>query len=92
MVYRDSFFLITTLSCTFICEKNGAPRDLVTNTYRLYICVCVCVCIYIYMYVFTYTYLYIGFPGGVNAGDTSDEGLIPRSERSPRGGYGNPLQ
>ena len=55
-------------------------------------CVCVRVYIYIYIYVFTYTYLYIGFPGGVNAGDTSDEGLIPRSERSPRGGYGNPLQ
>ena len=27
-----------------------------------------------------------------NAGDTRDEGLIPGSGRSPRGGQGNPLQ
>ena len=27
-----------------------------------------------------------------NAGDTRDEGLIPGLGRSPRGGYGNPLQ
>ena len=28
----------------------------------------------------------------VNAGDRRDEGLIPRSGRSPGGGYGKPLQ
>ena len=40
-----------------------------------------------------------GFPGGSvvknppdNAGDAGDTGLTPRSGRSPRGGYGNPLQ
>ena len=27
-----------------------------------------------------------------NADDTRDEGLIPGSRRSPRGGHGNPLQ
>ena len=27
-----------------------------------------------------------------NAGDVRDEGLIPGSGRSPRGGHGNPLQ
>ena len=27
-----------------------------------------------------------------NAGDTKDMGLTPGSERSPRGGNGNPLQ
>ena len=27
-----------------------------------------------------------------NAGDAEDTGLIPRSGRSPGGGYGNPLQ
>ena len=27
-----------------------------------------------------------------NAGDKRDAGLIPELERSPRGGYGNPLQ
>ena len=39
------------------------------------------------------------FPGGsvvknslANAGDTGDAGSIPGSGRSPRGGYGNPLQ
>ena len=40
-----------------------------------------------------------GFPGGAsgketayNVGATEDEGLIPGSERSPGGEYGNPLQ
>ena len=40
-----------------------------------------------------------GFPGSTvvknlstNAGDTRDQGLIPGSGRSPRGGHGNPLQ
>ena len=40
-----------------------------------------------------------GFPGGAsgkepaaNTGDTRDVGLIPESERSPRGGRGNALQ
>ena len=40
-----------------------------------------------------------GFPGGAvvktlsaNSGDTREVGLIPRSERSPGGVNGNPLQ
>ena len=46
-----------------------------------------------------YVKCYGGFPGGSvvknlpdNAGDAEDTGLIPRSGRSPGGGYGNPLQ
>ena len=41
----------------------------------------------------------LGFPGGsvgkestCNAGDAGDEVSIPRSERSPGEGHGNPLQ
>ena len=41
----------------------------------------------------------MSFPGGAsaknppaNAGDIRDTGLIPGSGRSPKGGYGNPLQ
>ena len=39
----------------------------------------------------------MGLPGGVknppsNAGDVRDIDLIPRSGRSPGGGYGNPIQ
>ena len=43
--------------------------------------------------------LYLGFPGGASAkeptciaGDIRDVSLIPRSERSPGRGNGNPLQ
>ena len=42
---------------------------------------------------------YVGFPGttvvtilSANAGDVRDMGSIPGSERSPRGGSGNPFQ
>ena len=42
---------------------------------------------------------YVGFPGGsvvknpsASAGAAGDAGLIPESERSPRGGHGNLLQ
>ena len=41
----------------------------------------------------------MGFPSGAsgkesarNAGDARDTGSVPRSERSPEGGHGNPLQ
>ena len=65
-------------------EAGRWTTTVVVCMIRVCVCVCVCVCVY--------TYLYMGFPGGANAGDTSDEGLIPRSERSPGGGHGNPLQ
>ena len=49
-------------------------------------------CIYIYISV-------VCVPGGstvknppANAGDTGDVSSTPRSERSPGGGHGNPLQ
>ena len=51
------------------------------------------------IYIFIYLLQSIGFPGGsvvknlpANAGDSGDMGLISRSERSPGGGNGNPLQ
>ena len=43
--------------------------------------------------------MFLGFPGGsvdkesaCDAGDTGDTGSIPRSERSPGAGHGNPLE
>ena len=49
------------------------------------------------MYVCTSLYIYVGFPGSsvvknsrANAGSIEYMGLIPGSERPPRGGHGNP--
>ena len=51
------------------------------------------------MLLLTYSIRTPGFPGGSvvknslgNAGDTGDEGSIPRSGRYPGAGNGNPLQ
>ena len=50
------------------------------------------------MLYLTISIILLGFTGGsvvkyppVNAGDAGDSGLIPGLERSPGGGYGNPL-
>ena len=46
-----------------------------------------------------FSLFFLGFPGGLvseesacSAGDTGDKCSIPGLERSPGGGYGNPLQ
>ena len=65
----------------------------------MYVCVYVCIYIYVCMYVYLsiYIYIYVGFPGSsvvknspANAGSIEYMGLIPGSERPPRGGHGNP--
>ena len=55
------------------------------------------ICMYVCMYVCTSLYIYVGFPGSsvvknsrANAGSIEYMGLIPGSERPPRGGHGNP--
>ena len=64
----------------------------------IYICVCVCgmclcvyfICVYIHIRASQVVQVVKNLPA--HAGDVRDVGLIPESERSPRGGHGNLLQ
>ena len=60
------------------------------------VCVCVCVCVCVYTYIHTYIHIDMGFPGGSDGKESTcnvgDLGSIAGLGRSPREGYGYPLQ
>ena len=54
-------------------------------------CVCVCVCVCVYRHIQASQVMLLVMNPPANAGGLRDVGVIPRSERSPGAGHGNPL-